>query len=160
MSKEKNVKTNAMRIIEKHGMKAEFLSYENDGFMDGVSVAEKLGQPTETTFKTLVTRGKSKNFFVFVIPVAEELDLKKAAKAVREKSLDMLHVKDLLATTGYVRGGCSPIGMKKQFRTVIHESAKSYENIMFSGGQLGSQIKMSPTDLAAIVGAEFADIIM
>ncbi len=160
MSKEKNVKTNAMRIIEKHGMKAEFLSYENDGFMDGVSVAEKLGQPTETTFKTLVTRGKSKNFFVFVIPVAEELDLKKAAKAVREKSLEMLHVKDLLATTGYVRGGCSPIGMKKQFRTVIHESAKSYENIMFSGGQLGSQIKMSPTDLAAIVGAEFADIIM
>lgn len=160
MSKEKNVKTNAMRIIEKHGMKAEFLSYENDGFMDGVSVAEKLGQPTETTFKTLVTRGKSKNFFVFVIPVAEELDLKKAAKAVREKSLEMLHVKDLLATTGYVRGGCSPIGMKKRFRTVIHESAKSYENIMFSGGQLGSQIKMSPTDLAAIVGAEFADIIM
>ena len=160
MSKEKNVKTNAMRIIEKHGMKAEILSYENDGFMDGVSVAEKLGQPTETTFKTLVTRGKSKNFFVFVIPVAEELDLKKAAKAVREKSLEMLHVKDLLATTGYVRGGCSPIGMKKQFRTVIHESAKSYENIMFSGGQLGSQIKMSPTDLAAIVGAEFADIIM
>ena len=160
MSKEKNVKTNAMRIIEKHGMKAEFLSYENDGFMDGVSVAEKLGQPTETTFKTLVTRGKSKNFFVFVIPVAEELDLKKAAKAVREKSLEMLHVKDLLATTGYVRGGCSPVGMKKQFRTVIHESAKSYENIMFSGGQLGSQIKMSPTDLAAIVGAEFADIIM
>ena len=160
MSKEKNVKTNAMRIIEKHGMKAEFLSYENDGFMDGVSVAEKLGQPTETTFKTLVTRGKSKNFFVFVIPVAEELDLKKAAKAVREKSLEMLHVKDLLATTGYVRGGCSPIGMKKQFRTVIHESAKSYENIMFSGGQLGSQIKMSPTDLATIVGAEFADIIM
>lgn len=160
MSKEKNVKTNAMRIIEKHGMKAEFLSYENDGFMDGVSVAEKLGQSTETTFKTLVTRGKSKNFFVFVIPVAEELDLKKAAKAVREKSLEMLHVKDLLATTGYVRGGCSPIGMKKQFRTVIHESAKSYENIMFSGGQLGSQIKMSPTDLAAIVGAEFADIIM
>ena len=158
--KEKEVKTNAMRIIEKHGMKAEFLSYENDGFMDGVSVAEKLGQPTETTFKTLVTRGKSKNFFVFVIPVAEELDLKKAAKAVREKSLEMLHVKDLLATTGYVRGGCSPIGMKKQFRTVIHESAKSYENIMFSGGQLGSQIKMSPTDLAAIVGAEFADIIM
>ena len=95
-----------------------------------------------------------------MIPVAEELDLKKAAKAVREKSLDMLHVKDLLATTGYVRGGCSPIAMKKQFRTVIHESAKSYENIMFSGGQLGSQIKMSPTDLAAIVGAEFADIIM
>lgn len=160
MSKEKNVKTNAMRIIEKHGMKAEFLSYENDGFMDGVSVAEKLGQPTETTFKTLVTRGKSKNFFVFVIPVAEELDLKKAAKAVKEKSLEMLHVKDLLATTGYVRGGCSPIGMKKQFRTIIHKSAKSYENIMFSGGQLGSQIKMSPTDLAAIVGAEFADIIM
>lgn len=160
MSKEKNVKTNAMRIIEKHGMKAEFLSYENNGFMDGVSVAEKLGQPTETTFKTLVTRGKSKNFFVFVIPVAEELDLKKAAKAVGEKSLEMLHVKDLLATTGYVRGGCSPIGMKKQFRTIIHESAKSYENIMFSGGQLGSQIKMSPTDLAAIVGAEFADIIM
>ena len=160
MSKEKNVKTNAMRIIEKNGMKAEFLSYENNGFMDGVSVAEKLGQPTETTFKTLVTRGKSKNFFVFVIPVAEELDLKKAAKAVREKSLEMLHVKDLLATTGYVRGGCSPIGMKKQFRTIIHESAKSYENIMFSGGQLGSQIKMSPIDLAAIVGAEFADIIM
>ena len=130
MSKEKNVKTNAMRIIEKHGMKAEFLSYENDGFMDGVSVAEKLGQPTETTFKTLVTRGKSKNFFVFVIPVAEELDLKKAAKAVKEKSLEMLHVKDLLATTGYVRGGCSPIGMKKQFRTIIHKSAKSYETVL------------------------------
>ena len=159
MSKEKNVKTNAMRIIEKHGMKAEFLSYENDGFMDGVSVAEKLGQPTETTFKTLVTRGKSKNFFVFVIPVAEELDLKKAAKAVREKSLEMLHVKDLLATTGYVRGGCTAIGMKKQFPTVIQEDAKELEYMHVSGGKLGMQIRLAPLDLQKVAKAEFADVI-
>ena len=159
MSKEKNVKTNAMRIIEKHGMKAEFLSYENDGFMDGVSVAEKLGQPTETTFKTLVTRGKSKNFFVFVIPVAEELDLKKAAKAVREKSLEMLHVKDLLATTGYVRGGCSPLGMKKQFPTVVHESAASFDKIYISGGRVGTSITVNPDALLKVTRGQYADII-
>lgn len=160
MSKDKNIKTNAIRIAEKNNIETEVISYECDGFLDGVTIAEKLGQPAEQTFKTLVMQGKSREFFVCVVPVAEEVDLKKAAKAFGEKSLEMIHVKDITRVTGYVRGGCSPIGMKKQFRTVIHQSAENFDKIMFSGGKLGLQIKMSPTDLAKLIDAQFADIIM
>lgn len=158
MAKEKT-KTNAVRISERAKIDFEVINYESDGFMEGTAIAEKLGQPLEQTFKTLVTKGKPGQFFVFAVPVAEELDLKKAAKAVGQKSVEMLPVKDLLGVTGYVRGGCSPIGMKKAFKTVIHESAKGFERIMFSGGRLGTQLKMSPHSLAELVDAEFADII-
>lgn len=158
MSKEKIIKTNAMRIAEKNNIDIKVINYDCESFLDGVSIAEKLSQPVESTFKTLVTQGKSREFFVCVIPVADELDLKKAAKAAGEKSLEMLHVKDLLKTTGYVRGGCSPIGMKKHFKTVIHESALNFDKIMFSGGRLGSQMVMAPPDLAKLTGASFADI--
>lgn len=159
MAKDKNVKTNAVRIAERAKINFETINYESDGFMEGTAIADKLGQSYAQTFKTLVTKGKPGQFFVFVVPVSEELDLKKAAKAVGEKSVEMLPVKDLLATTGYVRGGCSPIGMKKQFRTVIHQSAKDFDTIMFSGGRLGTQLKMNPTDLANLVNAEFDEII-
>ena len=159
MAKEKNIKTNAVRIAEKAKISFEAINYESDGFLEGTAIADKLGMPYDRTFKTLVTKGKPGDFFVFVVPVAEELDLKKAAKAVGEKSVEMLPVKDLLATTGYVRGGCSPIGMKKQFRTIIHQSSKNFETIMFSGGRLGTQLKMSPLDLANLINGEFADII-
>ncbi len=159
MAKEKNIKTNAVRIAETAKIDFETINYESDGFMEGTAIADKLGQPYEQTFKTLVTKGKPGQFFVFVVPVADELDLKKAAKAVGEKSVEMLPVKDLLATTGYVRGGCSPIGMKKLFRTVIHQSAQSFDRIMFSGGRLGTQLKMNPNDLAMLINAEFAEII-
>lgn len=159
MAKEKNIKTNAVRIVEKEGISFETINYESDGFMEGTAIAEKLRMPYGQTFKTLVTKGKPGVFFVFVVPVSDELDLKKAAKAVGEKSVEMLPVKDLLATTGYVRGGCSPIGMKKAFKTIIHQSSKNFDLIMFSGGRLGTQLKMSPLDLAKITNAEFSDII-
>lgn len=159
MAKGKTTKTNAVRIAESAKIDFEIINYESDGFMEGTTIAEKLGQPPEQTFKTLVTKGKPGQFFVFVVPVAEELDLKKAAKAVGEKSVEMLPVKDLLNTTGYVRGGCSPIGMKKPFKTIIHQSSKNFDMIMFSGGRLGTQIKMNPENLARLIGAEFGDII-
>lgn len=156
----KEVKTNAMRFLDKNKVSYEMHLYESDGFMDGVSVAKKLSQPLEKTFKTLVAQGKTKNYYVFVIPVAEEVDMKKAAKAVGEKSVELLPVKELTAVTGYVRGGCSPIGMKKQFPTIIHESAGAQDTIMVSGGRLGSQIELNPEELARVIRAEFADIIM
>ncbi len=159
MAKEKTTKTNAVRMAETAKIDFEVINYESDGFMEGTAIAEKLGQPPEQTFKTLVTKGKPGQFFVFVVPVAEELDLKKAAKAVGEKSVEMLPVKDLLSVTGYVRGGCSPIGMKKLFKTIIHQSSNNFDKIMFSGGRLGTQIKMSPQDLARLIGAGFGDII-
>lgn len=155
----KEVKTNAMRFLDKNKIAYQMHLYESDGFMDGVSVATKLNQPLEMVFKTLVAQGKTKNYYVFVIPVADEVDMKKAAKAVGEKSVEMIFVKDLTAITGYVRGGCSPLGMKKQFPTVIHESAKAQKTIMVSGGRLGTQIEISPEALAEAVRAEFADII-
>ena len=154
----KQVKTNAVRILDSNKISYELLNYDCDEFMDGVSIAEKLGQSCDMTFKTLVTKGKGGNFFVFVIPVHKELDLKAAAKAVSEKSVEMIPVKDINAVTGYIRGGCSPIGMKKQFMTVIDISAKDHEKIMFSGGRLGTQIKLSPHDLAALIGAKFESI--
>lgn len=155
----KEAKTNAMRILERNKIKYKEHLYESDGFADGVTIANKLNQPTERVFKTLVTVGKSKNHYVFVVPVAEELNLKAAAAAVGEKSVEMIHVKEINSVTGYIRGGCSPIGMKKQFKTVIDDSAQGFENIIFSGGRRGAQIEMNPSELAGLIGAEFAHIV-
>lgn len=153
-------KTNAMRYLEKHKIPHTELLYDSDGFMDGVSISQKLGQPPEKVFKTLVTVGKSKTHYVFLVPVAEELDLKKAAAAVGEKSIEMIAVKELTPLTGYVRGGCSPLGMKKQFKTVVHTSARDHETIYFSGGRLGAQIELAPQYLTELIQAEFCDIIV
>lgn len=152
-------KTNAMRILEKKKIKYNMYTYETGDSVDGISTANKLGRPLEKVFKTLVTQGKTKNYYVFVIPVAEELDLKKAAKCVEEKSVEMIHVKDINAITGYIRGGCSPIGMKKQFVTTIHNSAKDLETILVSGGRIGFQIELSPIELAEVINAKFEDIV-
>lgn len=158
--KEKDVKTNAMRILDKNKISYSVNTYQCDEFIDGVHIADMLGQSYEISFKTLVAVGKSKSYFVFALPVDKELDLKKAAKAVGEKSVELLHVKDINAVTGYIRGGCTPIGMKKQYKTVIHSTALNHSKIIVSGGRLGSQIELSPFDLAKVTGAEFVDIIM
>ena len=158
MSK-KEVKTNAMRILDRLKISYEFTTYECDEFTDGVQVADKLGYPHELVYKTLVTIGKSGGYYVFVIPIEAEIDFKKAARTVKEKSLEMLHLKDLTKVTGYIRGGCTAIGMKKQFPTVIQESAKELEQIHISGGRLGMQLKLSPFDLQKAANAEFADVI-
>lgn len=158
--KEKDVKTNAMRILDKNKISYSVNTYQCDEFIDGVHIADMLGQSYEISFKTLVAVGKSKSYFVFALPVDKELDLKKAAKAVGEKSVELLHVKDINAVTGYIRGGCTPIGMKKQYKTVIHSTALNHSRIIVSGGRLGSQIELSPFDLAKVTGAEFVDIIM
>lgn len=157
MSKE--LKTNAMRILDKLKIPYSFETYECGEFEDGVQVAKLLGQSTDVTFKTLVTIGKSAKYYVFVLPVDREMDLKKCAKAVGEKSLEPIHVKDIQSITGYIRGGCSPIGMKKPFRTVIHESAKSLDAIMVSGGRIGLQLILTPSDLIRACSGEYADII-
>lgn len=158
MSKE--TKTNAMRILDKNKIAYEVKTYECDEFIDGVHIADQLGQPYARMFKTLVTVGKSKNYFVFVIPVDQELNLKMAAKAVGEKNIEMIHVKDINAVTGYIRGGCTPVGMKKQYPTVIHESAAAFDTITISGGRIGAQIILNPHDLIKITRGQFADIIM
>lgn len=155
----KHVKTNAVRLLETANVDFEVKMYESDGFMDGVSVAEKLGQNPEEVYKTLVTENRANENFVFVVPVAEELDLKKCAASVGQKSLSMIHVKDINRITGYIRGGCSPLGMKKQFKTVIDVSAENRESIFFSGGKLGVQIRMNPKDLARLITADFEDIV-
>lgn len=155
----KEAKTNAMRILDRNKISYKEHLYESDGFADGVTIANKLNQPTECVFKTLVAVGKSRNYYVFVVPVAEELNLKAAAAAVGEKSVEMIHVKDINSVTGYIRGGCSPIGMKKQFKTVINDSAQNFDNIIFSGGRRGAQIEMNPNELADLIGADFAHII-
>ncbi len=156
----KEVKTNAMRILDKNKIPYELLSYECDEFIDGLHTAEKTGAPVEQSFKTLVAQGKSKAYYVFVVPIAEEVDLKLAAKVAGEKSIEMIHVKDITAVTGYVRGGCTPIGMKKQFPTFIQESAQQYEQIYVSGGRIGYTLKLAPLDLAGLVRATFADFIV
>ena len=155
----KEVKTNAMRILDRNKVSYEILQYECDEFIDGLHTAEKTGAPVEQSFKTLVMQGKTGGYYVFVIPIAEEVDLKEAAKAVGEKSVEMIHVKDITKITGYVRGGCSPLGMKKQFQTVIHESAKNYPRIYISGGRIGTSIKVNPEDLMRVVKGTYADII-
>ena len=133
-------------------------TYPADGPVDGVSVAGYLGQDVEQVFKALVTKGASGEYYVFDIPVAENLDLKKAAKAVGEKSIAMIHQKELLPLTGYVHGGCSPVGMKKQFPTVFHETAVLFDTICVSGGKIGAQVEVAPADLIALLGAQTADV--
>ncbi len=159
MAKQKEVKTNAMRILESLKIPFEQYTYECEEFVDALKIADQLGIPYEKVYKTLVTIGNSKNYFVFVIPIAEELDLKKAAKSVGEKSVEMIHVKDINAITGYIRGGCTAVGMKKQYVTRIDSSAQALEKMIVSGGRLGSQIALKPADLARAAKAEFADII-
>ena len=151
-------KTNVMRILDKKKVKYIPHNYSATDAISGTEVASVLGQDPEQVFKTLVTVGKSKNYYVFVIPVEHELDLKKAAKAVKEKSVEMLKSKELLPLTGYIHGGCSPIGMKKQFRTVIHESASILEKIFFSGGKIGFQVEVRVEDLKKVLKFDFADI--
>ena len=157
--KDKDIKTNAMRFLDSKKIAYTVNTYECEDFVDGVHIAQMLGQDEKTSYKTLVTKGKSGGYFVFVLPVAQELDMKKAAKAVGEKSVEMLHVKDINAVTGYIRGGCSPLGMKKQFPTVVDSSAQSFETIIISGGRLGSQILLAPQDLVTACGGTFADIV-
>lgn len=157
MSK-KEFKTNAMRILDRNKIPYEYQTYECNEFVDGIAVADKVGLPHELVYKTLVTTGKSGNHYVFVIPIEAELDLKKAAKAVGEKSVEMLHVKEITAVTGYVRGGCTAIGMKKQFPTVIDESAENLEYMYVSGGKLGMQIRLKPDDLKRAAKAEYGQI--
>ncbi len=156
----KEVKTNAMRFLEQKKIPYEMNTYQCDEFVDGITVAEKLGQDPALTFKTLVAHGKSGNYYCFLLPVAKELDLKKAAKSVGEKSVELLHVKDINAVTGYVRGGCTPIGMKKQFMTVIHNSAEALPTFFISGGRIGTQIKLSPTALVEAIRGKFEDILL
>ena len=158
MSK-KEVKTNAMRMLDRQKIPYEYEEYECDEFTDGIQVADKLGYDHSLVYKTLVTTGKTGQHYVFVIPIEEEIDFKKAAKVVGEKSLEMLHLKDLTKVTGYVRGGCTAIGMKKQFPTVIQESAEALEYMHVSGGKLGMQIKLRPTDLQKASNATFADVV-
>lgn len=155
----KEVKTNAMRILERQKIPYTYETYECDEFTDGIETADKLGYEHQYVYKTLVTTGKSGEHYVFVIPIEEEIDFKKAAKAVGEKSLEMLHLKDLTKVTGYVRGGCTAVGMKKQFPTVIQEDAKDLLHMHVSGGKLGMQLTLAPLDLAKVANAEFADII-
>lgn len=159
MAKAKEVKTNAMRILETMKIPFTQYTYECEEFVDAIQIADILSLPYEKVYKTLVTRGSSKNYFVFVIPIAEELDLKKAAKAVGEKSVEMIHVKDINGITGYIRGGCTAVGMKKQFVTRIDSSAENLSQMIVSGGRIGSQIELAPKDLAKAAGAEFADIV-
>ena len=152
-------KTNAMRLLERAGVPYEMHTYQAaDGEIDGLSVAHKTGTPPEKVFKTLVTRGRSGGIYVFVLPVAQELDMKLAAKACGEKSVEMVHVKELLALTGYVRGGCSPAGMKKQYPTWLDQAALQQETILVSGGKIGTQIEAAPQALAAAIGASFAPL--
>lgn len=146
------MKTNAMRILDQKKITYKVNEYDvSDGRIDGISVAEKTSADPEKVFKTLVTQGASKNYYVFVIPVLEELDLKAAAKVSGEKKVEMIPMKDLLKITGYIKGGCSPIGMKKSFKTFLHNSSKDQDSIMVSGGKQGLQIELSPRDLQEVV---------
>lgn len=154
----KDTKTNAMRILEQKGIKFRVNLYECEEFIDAIHVADQLGQDYECSFKTLVALGKSGAHYVFVLPIAEELDLKKAAKSVGEKSVELIHVKEIFGLTGYVRGGCTPIGMKKQFVTVIDETAQLFDEIIISGGRIGAQIIINPMDLQAAISFEFVDL--
>lgn len=160
MAKNKDIerKTNALREIEAAGVEHRALTFECPEAISGVEVAAKLGEDPDRVFKTLVTQAKSGAHYVFMVPVACELDLKKAAATVGEKAVAMIKARDLLPLTGYVHGGCSPVGMKTSFRTTIDETAQLYDTIFFSGGRIGCQVEMAPDDLDALVGLTFADI--
>ena len=151
-------KTNVMRILDNFKINYKHYSYTDTDAISGIEVATVLNQNPEQVFKTLVTVSKTKKYYVFVIPVAKELDLKKAAKSVNKKSIEMLKLKDLLPTTGYIHGGCSPIGMKKFFTTVIDETAKNFNTIIFSGGKIGYQVELSLNDLSKVIKYSTADI--
>lgn len=152
-------KTNVMRILDQKKIEYKSHSYEADPTLTGEQIAGILGEDPDKVFKTLVTRGKTGAYYVFVVPVKAELDLKKAAKASGEKSIEMIKQKELLPLTGYVHGGCSPIGMKKQFKTFIHETATQYDNVFVSAGKVGCQIELKPEDLIDVAGIEVGDII-
>ena len=152
-------KTNVMRVLDQKKVAYESHSYTPDATMTGEEIAALLGEDPAHVFKTLVTRGKTGQYFVFVVPVAAELELKKAAKAAGEKSIEMIKQKELLPLTGYVHGGCSPIGMKKAFKTFIHETAESLDKMFVSAGKVGFQVELSPQDLAKTVGCGFADLV-
>lgn len=153
-------KTNAMRILDRAKVEYEYFTYDaSDGHIDGVSVANKMNRDPALVYKTLVTVGHSKNHYVFVIPVASDLNLKAAARSVGEKNVEMIHVAEINKITGYIRGGCSPLGMKKQFVTVADISAQHLPYFFVSGGRIGLQIKLSPADLANLIGMKFDNII-
>ena len=160
MAKNKEEKTNVMRTLEQKKIPYTAFSYDPDGPIDGVSVAAETGLDAASVFKTLVTKGASGAYYVFDIPVAENLDLKKAAKAVGEKSIAMLPQKELLPLTGYVHGGCSPVGMKKQFPTVFHETVNELALVAVSAGKIGHQVQVKPDDLLNLLRAKTADIIV
>lgn len=152
-------KTNAMRILDAKKIAYDVMTYSNDdGQIDGVSVAKKIGKDAQIVYKTLVTQGQTKGLYVFVIPVEAELDLKKAAKAAGEKKLDMLPVKEIQKWTGYIRGGCSPVGMKKYYPTFIDESAAALSTIIVSGGKIGMQIELTVEDLRSVTEAVMHDV--
>ena len=159
MAKEKTEKTNVMRLLEQKGIPYTPHDYRASGAVGGTEVAAALDEDPARVFKTLVTQGASGGHYVFVIPVAEELDLKKAAKAVGEKSIAMLPQKELLPLTGYFHGGCSPIGMKKPFPTVLHQSAAEQESIYVSAGKVGFQVEVAPADLQKMLPMRLADVI-
>ena len=160
MAKNKEEKTNVMRTLEQKKIPYTAFSYDPDGPIDGVSVAAETGLDAASVFKTLVTKGASGAYYVFDIPVAENLDLKKAAKAVGEKSIAMLPQKELLPLTGYAHGGCSPVGMKKQFPTVFHETVNELDLIAVSAGKIGHQVQVKPADLLNLLRAKTADVIV
>ena len=158
MAAPSTIKTNVMRLLEQKKVPYQHFTYESEGAISGLEVAELLGQDPAQVFKTLVTTGRSGAHYVFVIPVGAGLELKKAAKAVGEKSLEMLKQKDLLPLTGYVHGGCSPIGMKKPYRTTLDATAANFDSIIFSGGRIGLQVQVSLPDLARLVRFQLADV--
>lgn len=158
MAKSKDMKTNAMRMLDSRKIPYETKTYECREFVDGVQIADLLGLPHEKVYKTLVAQGASRQYYVFVIPIEAELDMKKAARSVGEKSIAMLHVKDINAVTGYIRGGCTAIGMKKQYVTRIASAAQALESMIVSGGKLGVQLELAPEHLRAACDGAFDDI--
>lgn len=156
----KSKKTNAERILDQNKVEYTSMSYDlSDDKIDGISVADKIGKSHDVVFKTLVTHGQGRDLYVFVVPVSSDLDMKKAAKACGEKKIEMIPVKDIQKHTGYIRGGCSPIGMKKKYKTFIHEAILGAGEIIVSAGKKGAQICLKPEDLARVIEAEFVDIV-
>ena len=155
----KDEKTNVMRILDQKKVKYNSYNYLKTGAISGMEVAKALNENPNLTFKTLVTVGKTNNHYVFLVPVNKELDLKKAAKAVNEKNIEMVKSKELLSLTGYIHGGCSPIGMKKSFKTVIDSSAKNYDKLIFSGGKIGYQVETTLDELKKVIGFDLKDVL-
>lgn len=155
-----NLKTNAMRILEKENISYNPYTYDHEnGAVDGITVAQQIGKSLEEVYKTLVAEGLSGEYYVFIIPVGHELNLKAGAKSVGEKSIKMIQASDILKVTGYVRGGCSPIGMKKNYKTILDSSSKKLENIIVSAGRIGYQIQVNPNDLINLINGEFGQVI-